>query len=148
MPLRIDLFVDLTDNAFRIDDEAGALPELHALPFGLADTERFHKGGIGIGQKIDFKSELVAKLLVGLDAIGAYAENLDVSFLEVRLAGGEGFALEGAAGCVVLWIEVDYKPLACEVAQLLGFAVLIGKRNAGKGVPAETMDESILSKQV
>ena len=98
----------------------------------MSNAEPFHQGGIGVREEIDFESEFVAEIFVGLDVIGADAEDGNSGFIEIGFAGGEGFALDGAAGRVVLGIEVDHEPLACEVAQLLNFAVLIGERERGE----------------
>jgi hypothetical protein len=47
----IHLFVHLSDDALGIDHESGALPELHPFPFRLAEAERLHQAGFGVGKQ-------------------------------------------------------------------------------------------------
>ena len=132
--LGIHLCVHLADDALGIDDEAGALPELHALPLGLAYAQGLHEAGVGIGQQVDVECELVAEVLVGGGVVGAHTHDLDAGLVEVGLTRGERLALDGAAGRVVLGVEVDDQPFAGEVGEAGGFSVLVEEREVWEGI--------------
>ena len=75
VPFRVHLFVYLANHALGIDYEGGALPELHPLPFRLADAERLHERGVGVGEQVDSKGELVGEIPVRGDIVGANPNN-------------------------------------------------------------------------
>src|ERR1035437_1306679 len=127
-------FVHLADHALGIDHETGALPELHPFRFRLADAERLHQAGIGIGKQIDGKGELVGEILVRGHVVGAYADDLDPGGVESRLGRRKRLALDGAARRVVFRIKIDDQPVSGEVGKVDGFAVLIGKRKIREGI--------------
>ena len=73
--LRVHFFVNLSHHALGIDHEAGAIPVLISVPFALSDAARLEQIGLGVGQQIDGKAELVAEVLVRSGIVLAYAEN-------------------------------------------------------------------------
>src|SRR5579885_293020 len=133
--LGIHLLVDLANHAVRIDDEAGALPELHALPLGLSDAQGLHEVGVGVGEQVNIERELAAKALMGGRVVGANPQDPNACGVEVGLARSERLALDGASGCVVFGVEVHDQPLAGKVREARGFSVLVRKREVGEPVP-------------
>jgi len=144
MTFGIYFLVDLTNRALRIDHESSALPELHAFPFGLAKTESLHERGVGVGQQFNCEGEFGAEVFVRGGIVGADAHKLDACRVKVGLAGREGFALDGAAGRVVLRIEVDHEPVAGEIGKLGGLAVLVGQREIGEGISGLCCQECVV----
>jgi len=129
---RVHFLIYFADGAVGIDNEGGAFPEFHSFPFRLAEAERLHESGICVGEEVDGESELGTEIFVRSGIIGADADQFDAGGVEVGFAGGEGFALDGAAGRVVLGVEVHDEPMAGEVGEAGGFSVLIGKRKIGE----------------
>src|SRR5258707_15710531 len=74
--------------------------------------------------------------------IGTHADNLDSSSVEILFACRKSFTLDGATRRIVFRIEVNHQPLPSVVAELSDFAILVGKREIGKGIPCRKHDES------
>src|ERR1035441_9727175 len=110
----------------------GALPELYPLPIRLADAERLHERGVGVGEQVDSEGELVGEISVRGDIVGADTNNFNLGGVEIGLGSRKRLSLDRAAGRVVLRIEVDHEPLTGEIGELGGLAVLLGGSEAGR----------------
>src|ERR1019366_5379455 len=130
--LRIHFFVNLAQVALRVDHEAGAVPVLGPIMICLPDARGFEQLGVGIGEQIDREGELVAEVLVRGDVVRADADHLDSSRVEIGLARRERLTLDGAAGSVVLGIDVHHQPFAGEVAELRLLVILVLERKIWK----------------
>jgi len=87
--LRIYFRIDLAHGALGIDHEAGALPELHAVPFGLPNSTSADEFSLGVGEQIDREAEFVAEILVRSDIVLANSHHTDSGRIELRLGGRE-----------------------------------------------------------
>src|ERR1043166_7908487 len=82
---------------------------------------------IRISKQIDREGKLIREVLVRRDVVFTTADDRDVGFVKLLLAGRERIALDGAAGLVVFRKDVQQEPLAFEVVKADGLAVLVLK---------------------
>ena len=77
---------------------------------------------------------LVAELVVALDAVLGDADHHRARRLEVGAPGGEALRLEGAAGGVVLGVEVEHHLAPAQVGEAEGAAAVAGQGDVGGGL--------------
>ena len=122
----------LRDAGFGIDQERAALdPDvLAAVELLLLDhVERVAQRFVGIADQLEPEALLVAEVLVRARGVARDAEDVGAELAEFREQGGEVAPFGGAAGRVVLRIEVQHQPAACVVGQRgLARAVLARER--------------------
>lgn len=121
MDVRVDLCVDLANDAVRIDKECVAGSH-HSV-----GSERTIFGDylfIGVGEQTKGEAFFRTELLVRIDVIGA--DSNDGGLLRVVLGkiALEIMGFDGAATSHILWIEVQHHPLAVEILQTDRFALL------------------------
>jgi hypothetical protein len=136
VPLRLNFFVNLPHDAFRIDQKGGAFPKFHPVPLDLPYSARLVQFGVRIGEQIDSEAEFVAKALMRIDIIGTYAHDVDAGLLEIATSGAEGLSFESSARCVVFRIGIDDEPFAREIRELHRLSVLILQREIREGLPS------------
>src|SRR5215216_2785525 len=130
-PLDTALFVDQKGGAQH--PNAGlAIPGL--LPPGAVGV---HDLVVGVGQQWELEAVLVAEALVALGVVAGDADDRHAGGLEVGQVVVELARFAGAARGIVGGIEVEDDPLALEVGQRHGGAVLVGQgelRRLGAGL--------------
>ena len=93
-----------------------------------------HRAGLAIAEQGEGQGVLIDELGVAFGVVLADAQHLDAMALEAVPLIAEVAGFLGAAGGVVLGIEVDHHPLAAEIFESNGLAVLIRKREIRGGV--------------
>ena len=111
---------DLAHDALGVDHEGGAdhADDLLAVQHLLAPGPvLLGHGLVGVGEEGEVQLVLGLELLVGRERVAAHAEHDRALLLEGGLAVAERAGLAGAAGGVVLRVEVEHDGLAPQLLQ-------------------------------
>ena len=101
---------------------------LHPHPIGLERRLAL------VGAQLDPERVFRAELLVRLHPVGRNADHHGAALLELRQQLGEGDRLLGAAGRVVLGIEIDHHRTALEGGEAEVFALVGGEIEVGSEI--------------
>ena len=123
MAIWIDASVSLRDLPSGIDEERISRRKLHHAKVRQRSIGSRHFV-VRIGQQLEIKPFLGAKLLVGLDAIEAHSEDKRIPFGILRLINLKVVGLARASGSLVLGIEIKNDSLATIVLQAYGCTLL------------------------
>src|SRR5581483_6610761 len=100
----------LADDALPVQHEGAALDATHFLAvhvLHLDDAELLAHGLVLVGEQLEGEAHLGLEALVGLQAVARDPEDRAAGLLELRMEIAEALALGGAAGRVVLGVEVQ-----------------------------------------
>jgi hypothetical protein len=114
------------------DAHVGAAHELFLLP----GAELFDGFVIGVTEQGKIEISLVLEGGLGLDGVGAHAEDGDAVLVEIFFCVTKLGRFDGSTGGVGLGKEKEQDVVACEVLEGDGFA-LVGKETKGWGFGAE-----------
>jgi hypothetical protein len=88
---------------------------------------------VGVGQEFEVQALFGAEFFVRVDAVEAYAEDDRVVVRVFRLVDLEVVGFAGAAGGLILGIEIQDDPLAAIIVQANRRAFLRGQGEVGRG---------------
>ena len=108
----IDLFPDLDDLAVRRDEEGLAVGELHNTIVFDGDTVGVDDFVVRVGEEFEAEGVLGAPGLVAFDGVEADAQDDCVQGIILRHVALEAMGLDGAAGGLVLGVEVENDPFS------------------------------------
>ena len=88
---------------------------------------------VGVGEELEAEGVLGAPGFVAFDGVEADAENDRVECVILGHVALEAVGLDGAAGSLVLGVEVENDPLAFVVGEADGLVFLRGQSEVGRG---------------
>src|SRR5690606_16378685 len=97
----------------------------------LPDAVRLGDLVVGVGEEGEGQVVFVGELAVGSDGVGADAEHRGAFGVDLLDAVADAAGLRGAAGGVILWVEVEDDLLSTEIGEADGVAVLVGQLEVG-----------------
>ena len=121
MPRRLQPAPALHQLAIHVEHKRAALDAAHLLAvhvLQLHHAEQFADFFIGVGEQFEREAELGLEAFVRFQAVARDADDDRVGLAEVGVQVAELLAFEGAAGGVVLGVEIDDDVLAAMVGQL------------------------------
>ena len=135
--LRLDLRPDAGDAAVRPDQERGPC---HA-PVGLAVVLLLDPRAVGVGDRVvlvgeqrERQLELLAEGALAGRTLGTDPPDVGAALVDGLVPIAEFARLDGAAGRVVLGVEVEDGPPAALVGEAMDGPGLIGQRDLGREV--------------
>jgi hypothetical protein len=127
----------LVDQERRADDAGDGLPVHHLLAVGAVGLGR---AVAGVAEQGELEAVLAAKALVAGAAVCRDADHIDVEAAKCREGLVELAGFLGAAGRVVLRIEVDDDPASLEAVEVDQTLVLVGQPEGRGGVAGVQTD--------
>lgn len=129
-------FVDLRNGSVGTDEETAA-QRAHVFfavhRFLGPHAVGFHRFFLFIGQKRERQREFVREFPVARDTVRADAYDGETLRRECRQVVPKRTCFLGAAGRIVLRIEIDKQPTSCVFIQRMNVSVLVGQRE-GRGL--------------
>jgi hypothetical protein len=129
----INLGPDLDDLAVGGDEECLAAGVLHLFVGHKRDTVGLDDLVVRVGKELEAEGILRAPGLMVFDGVDADTEDDCVQGVILRHVALEAVGLEGAAGGLVLGVEVEDDPLAFVVGEADGLVFLGGQGEVGGG---------------
>src|SRR5262249_1052832 len=132
MTLRLDPGPAPGNPAVGVDEEraSGDAPVRLAVvllldprPVGVGD------GVVGVGEESEWQAELLAEAAVARCALGADPPDVRAALVDRLVRVAELARLDGAAGRVVLGVEVDDRPATLLIGKSMDCARLVGERD-------------------
>jgi hypothetical protein len=124
---------DLDDLAVRGDEEGFAVGELGNAVVFDGDTVGVDHFVVGVGEELEAEGVLRAPGFVAFDGVKADAEDDRVGGVILGDVALEVVGFDGAAGGLVLGVEVEDDPLALVVGEADGLVFLGGQGEVGRG---------------
>ena len=124
----LDLGHDVGYDSLLVNDKGAAHnaePQLAVQLFLLPCTKGLNGKAIGVGQKNKGQIILLGEFDVRCRAVAADADDHDILLLECLVCARKCASLTGAAGGIILGIEIHDDLFSKEVGKRYGIAVLI-----------------------
>jgi hypothetical protein len=129
----IDLLPHFDDLALGRDEEGVAAGILGVAVGHEGDAVLVDDLVVGVGQEFEAEGVFGAPGFVAFDGVEADAEDDCVGGVILRHVALEAVGLDGAAGGLVLGVEVEDNPLAFVVGEADGLVFLRGQSEVGRG---------------